>query len=229
MGNNFTFTYKDIKDLANTHAKKITVLDLVNDTQYQETKKRIESENKVHENMVATIKAMNNNKISDEDAKVLAEKMGCVFVDIKEFEDKYIEQLQADADQEAKEKAYEDAKKSYDEFIKVMGFNNNQPQQFPVINMNAVIQPQVEDEEIDEAHMTFSERCEYIECLVSGSAKGNTQLKKHLDTRHKNIGAKSLVKEWYKKGYISLAEKNSLLFMCNISTCSNHLNVTARR
>lgn len=229
MSNGFNFTYSDILALANTKAATLTTADLSTNTYYQEQKAKIAAENVAFNNMVATMRAANPN-LSAADAKVLAERLGFKYTEISVFEAECLEQMQKVADEEAREEAYATAKRSCEEFIKIMGFQN-QPQQSPIINLNAVIpQAQVEeDEELDEAHMTFSERCDYIECLVSGSAKGNTQFKKHLDTRHKNIEAKTLVKEWYKKGFITLSEKNSLLFMCNISTCSNHLNVTARR
>lgn len=228
MDNRFTFTYADIKNLATTKAKKITVIDLINDMPYQEEKKKVEQSNDEFNNIVDTLQKLNGN-LSKDEAKAMASKLGYKYIDIAEFEKGYIEQLQADADADAKEKAYAEARDAYDEFMKVMGFNNNQQPTQSVINLNAVIPAaQVEPEELDESKMSFNERCELVEEMLSGNS-GNSQFKKHLSVRHKNVGAKSLIKEWYKLGYISLAEKNSLLFLANISACSGHLNVTARR
>lgn len=229
MSNGFNFTYEDIKKLAETKGAIVTTADLTNDNLYQEAKKIAEEGNKVFTDIVDTLQKINNG-LGKADAEDMARKLGYEYVDIKKLESDYINQLQADRDAEAREKAYSDAKSAYENFMAVMGFNN-QPASQPVINLNAVIpQPQAkaDEAEIDEAHMSFKERCEFVDELLSGGI-GSSQFRKHLSVRHQNVEAKSIVKDWYKSGYISLAEKNSLLFLCNINACTSHLNVTARR
>lgn len=228
-GFNFNFNFKDIQNLASTKASTITAADLANDTAYQEAKKKIIEDNNTFDAIVNTFMNMQNSNLTKAEAEELAKRLNYQHTDVAEFEKSYLEKLQEDADAEAREEAYNNAKKSYDEFIRAMGFDNQQPAAQQIINVNAVVPAQKPENEIDEKHMSWKDRCEYIEELSSGSSHGNNQFRRHLSVRHQNIGAKALVKEWYKAGYITLAEKNSLLFMCNINACSNHLNVTARR
>lgn len=227
--NGFTFTYNDLLALANTTGRTITLTDLQNDENYQKMKKQIDEENTMYANIVATMKAANQN-LSDDEAGNMAVRLGFKYTDVNKFNADCVEQMQKTVNEAAKEDAYKNAKNAYEEFVKVMGFNTQPAQPQPIINLNAVVPTQVEssEDEIDEKSMTFQERCDYIETLMSGGS-GSSQFKKHLSVRHQNVGAKTVVKEWYKMGYISLAEKNSLLFLANISACSNHINVTARR
>lgn len=229
--NGFTFTYSDLLALANTTGATMTTQDLNNDKNYQERKAEIIAENNAYNNMLATMKAANTN-LSDDDAKILVEHLGFRHTDITKFENDCLAELQKAVNETAKEQAYENAKSAYENFMTAMGFNNTQqPQQ--VINLNAMIpqpaQPQpTEETELDEKHMSFQDRCELIESMMSGGS-GHNQFRKHLSVRHQNVEVKSIIKDWYKSGYITLAEKNSLLFLANINACSNHLNVTARR
>lgn len=231
MNGNFTFTYADLLALANTTGTVVTSADLSNDENYKKRKAEIEAENNAFTNMVNTMRSANTN-LSYDDAKVLAERLGFKYKNITDFENECLAELQKAVNETAREEAYKNAKNAYEDFVKVMGFDQQQTvTSAPVINLNAVVPVQNTQEpeaEIDEAKMTFTERCEFVEDLMRGGV-GNSQFKKHLSVRHQNVEAKSIVKDWYKSGYISLAEKNSLLFLCNINACSSHLNVTARR
>ena len=235
-GFNFNFNFKDVQNLATTKAPVITAADLANDTAYQEAKKKIIEDNNTFDAIVNTFMNMQNANLTKAEAEDLVTRLNYKHIDVAEFEKGYIEKLQEDADAEAREAAYLNAKNAYDSFIQAMGFNtqpqNAQPSIPIQLNMNAVVPANIQEpekaDEIDEKHMSFQDRCEYIEELLSGNS-GNTQFRRHLAVRHKNVEAKSLIKEWYKAGYISLSEKNSLLFLANITACSGHVNVTARR